>query len=118
MKVNQKTLEPLRVQPAVGMGATLCYPQDKYPLLITKVTAKTICVRMVHTSGDTAPDIKPADRCNGFPVFDYQYSAEELQKAAYGEEIRCYKRQNNRYYTKGGSPIALGFARYYRNYAD
>lgn len=104
-------------QPKPGMGATLCYPSDRYPLLIVAVTAKTITVRRVHTSGDTAPRIEPADRCNGFPVFNYDFKEDELAKAAYGEPIRCYMNKHG-VYKMGCSPVIVGVARYYRNYAD
>lgn len=102
--------------PTVGMGATLCYPQDRHPYVIVAVgaTGKTVQVLPLKTEG-----LKPTGKCNGFPVFDHKIEGDEIGKRMDGMAIRktAHLRKDGRFYL-GGTPLAIGSAQYYRNYAE
>ena len=62
---------------AINVGATLCYPDDRYGYVIVDKTAKTILVRRLSHD---ARKIGPAkDNCNGFLVFNHKYTEERYR---------------------------------------
>lgn len=110
------------IQPYPGMGATLLYPSDRYPAVITAVnqTGTEIEIeplRDVGTDTGHAPDHFNGD----YPVWDHTYTAAEItdlriknNRAKYTARLR----KDGKFYTKGGTPILVGTARYYRDYSD
>lgn len=102
-----------------GTGATLLYPQDRMPYVVVGSTEKTITVvPLPMVSYQTGH--KPRGKHNGFPVWDHTYTDDEIEefttKALIGPK-RAYLRKDGRYYL-GGTPMSVGKARFYRNYAD
>lgn len=109
--------------PAVGTGATLYYPQDRYPYVVVEVsrTGNAIWVKPVETVS-TKTGHAPAGTCNGFPVWDHTYTDDEV-KALVQDGVtptKLTRRADGRYRPVGSSDVVygLGHARYFRNYAD
>jgi hypothetical protein len=108
--------------PQVGTLATLCYPQDRYPLVVTRVGKNWVEVSRIETNG-----LPKTGECNGFPVFDYQWVGNieehpDLKERVTGLGVtaftcKAYLRKDGFYY-RGGTRIRIGSARYYRNYSD
>ena len=100
------------VTPEVGMGATMCYPQDCYPYVVIAVgpNAKTLKVLRLRTDG-----LKPSGQCNGFPVFDEDVPTDRIEGGTL--PAIAYLRKDGRYYVKG-TRLSVGRARYSRNWAD
>lgn len=94
--------------------ATLCYPQDKYPLVVIKRTAKTLTLAYISTDG-----LKPTDFHNGFPVYDHRFTVEEAQELVIKDHtIKAYLTKRGTYQAYGCAPIRLGEARLYRDHSD
>lgn len=106
-----KPKTPIR-RPLINGGATLCYPQDRVPYLIVRVTPNTLVVRPISYDG-----IKPTRYINGFPYFDHLFTFNELQTRVYGKPQRAYLRKDGRYYL-GGNLLITHEARYRRDYSD
>lgn len=102
-------------QPEVGMGATLLYPQDRYPYVITAVTAKTITVQRVETVS-TKTGHSPSHYNGPYPVWSHTYTAEELDNLAIDGERRAYLHRDGRYYL-GRTPLLVGEAIYHRDFS-
>lgn len=102
------------VIPAVGMGATLAYPQDRCPYVVVAVGARTVKVLPLRTDG-----LDPTGQCNGFPVFDYVFSAEQITERVQLNMLpkTAYRRKCGNFYL-GGTLLLVGRARYFRNFAD
>lgn len=106
--------------PQVGQGATEFLPQDRWGYVITKVSksGRQITLARLETP-DLTTGHKPAGDCNGFPVWDHTYTDEELQTMQRPGEIKAFYSENAGCYRIGGyAPLSVGFARYYRNFAD
>jgi hypothetical protein len=120
----------------VGMGATAIYPQDRYPHVITKISAsgKTLTLEPLHTVS-RATGHEP-DRFSGdFPVWDHTYTAEELEALRYSDEERKSYEESHAHLGGGlaftirltdagwrrggkrGTPFHVGEARYLRDYS-
>jgi hypothetical protein len=111
-----------RTVPLVGMGASKLYPQDTYPMRIVKVsdTGHAIWVLPVR-SVSTVTGHTPAGSCNGFPVWDHTYTDAELEALTetHVEPAKATRRGDGTYRLAGGqTQIGVGYARYFRNYAD
>ena len=102
------------------LGATIVYPQDQCPVLLTRVgrAGNTIWFIKVK-SVDSNTGHQPARYEGPFPVWDHTYSEDELVRlgqpsqepriARWSEARQCYL-----WY---GTPVHVGDARYYRNYS-
>lgn len=100
-------------------SATRLLPQDSYPFEIIGRTAKTITVKeLKHLTFKDG--FEPSGYCNGFPVWDHYYTAAEIATLAdpNGRVMTLRMHKDGRYYDSAGIPFAIGFARYYRNFAD
>ena len=112
-----------RCLPTVGQGATKCYPTDKYPMRVVKVsvTGHAIWVLPVK-SVDMSTGHLPDGTCNGFPVWDHTYTEAELDLLTSTHPSYAQKathRQDGTYRLVGTeTQVAVGHARLYRNYAD
>lgn len=121
--VPTQTLDrkPTRTTPAVGMGATKLYPQDKYPLRIVKVspTGHAIWVDEVRTVGG-ATGHAPNGNCNGYPVWDHTYTDADLdQFTEPGYTQKATRRADGTYRLVGEQPVLwVSRACYFRNFAD
>lgn len=99
----------------VGMGATICYPQDAYPAVVTKVskTGKVITVERLETvSAKTGH--KPARFDGPFPVWSHTYTDEELQSMRTGATAVYTWRESTGTW---GPNVRVGSAHYERNYS-
>lgn len=103
---------PVEPEPRFGMGATLCYPTDRRPYVIIHVTKTTVDVLPVSTEG-----LEPDGKCNGFPVYDHRFDVTNLMDRAEPGAARAFRDKSGRYHL-GGIRLAIGYAHYYRNYAD
>lgn len=111
------------------VGATLCYPQDRYPYLIVGATrsGKTINLSSLPTDAFKA-GFSPAGFHNGFPVWDHTWTEEEMEAFLKDEEEPISRpsrkvikaRWSTRFqrWTCNGTPIHVGHARYFRDYSD
>lgn len=104
------------------LGATRCYPQDRYPLWVMGVSksAKTIYYTPVR-SVDATTGHEPARYDGPFPVWDHDYTQDEIVRfadnsnpdlarpARWSEKRNCY--------IDNGTPVKVGVANYHRNYS-
>lgn len=99
----------------VGDLATLCYPSDLYPYIVTAVSPtgrKATIAPIDYTKVQTL-----AGYHNGFPVHDHSFTAAEALEHVQRDWPRtAYLGANG--YTEGGTPLTLGVARYRRDYSD
>lgn len=123
--MDRQTLptRPAATAPAVGMGATQVYPQDRYPYVVVEVsrTGHAIWVKPLRTVfSDTGHE--PEGRCNGFPVWVHVYTEDEIRDLVQADvaPVKLTRRTDGRYRPVGGNDLifGLGQARYFRNYAD
>lgn len=105
----------------VGQGATMQYPQDRYPFIVTAVSksGKSITVSEIKSPDATTGDSADYTH-NGFPVWDKSYTAEELaDRSRYPFTGRTYVlRLTKRGWACKGIPFHVGNARYRRDYSD
>jgi hypothetical protein len=109
--------------PVVGGGATQYYPQDRYGLVVLAVSkggAKVTLAKLCEPSLDTGHS--PADWIGGLPVWDHEYTEDELTSMRYQKYepiVYAYRRDTGgrfRYFLNG-QPVSFASARYYRNWA-
>lgn len=96
---------------AVGKGATLFFPQDRYPYVITAVSKTGGKLTLVGL--DTHPI--PVEK--GTMICSHIYTPEEMATMQTREVIHAYRRKDGNYYVGDGCPVGIGKAFYYRNYA-
>lgn len=107
--------------PVLGGGATHALPQDRMPFVVTAISAsgaKVTLEALQTVGGHTGHE--PAFHVNGWPVWDHEYTDEELKTMRYeGPEFPQYahRRKDGRYYMDG-QRVYFGGARYHRSYAD
>lgn len=123
MDTQTLTRRPAVPVPAVGMGATQFYAQDRYPYVVVEVsrTGHAIWVKPLETVS-TWTGHTPAGSCNGFPVWDHTYTEDEVKSLVQDHVAprKLTRRSDGRYRPVGCSDVVfgLGHARYFRNYAD
>jgi hypothetical protein len=109
-------------EPVVGMGATEVFPQDHWPMRIVRVTDTGSAIWVVPVGTvNLSTGHSPARRCNGYPVWDHTYTDAELDTLteATRTPMEATRRSDGRYRLVGqAAEIAVGAARYVRNYAD
>lgn len=106
--------------PQVGQGATEFLPQDRWGYVVTKVskTGRKITLNRLETPS-LSTGHQPEGNCNGFPVWDHTYTDEELQTMRRDGDVYAFYSDKRGGFTIGGyAPVSVGFARYYRNFAD
>lgn len=99
--------------PVAGNPATLTYPHDRYPYIVTAVskTAHTITLQALDTDG-----VEPQGFWNGCPVYDHTFKLPDTAKRA--ERTIQAKRNRAGSYQVGDVPVTLGMARYCRDFVD
>lgn len=111
-----------RTVPVAGMGATLVYPTDRYPMRIARVSPTGHAIWVLPVSRDLhAQGVRPAYSCNGYPVWDHEYSDAELDALTHTDAAltKATRRHDGTYRLTGGqTQIAVGQAQYFRNFAD
>lgn len=103
---------------AVGDGMTLCYPQDRYPFVVVRVSdsGKTAWVKPLEIV-DLSTGHEP-DRFDGnFPVWSHSYTEEERQSMVQEDAPERMVRLTKRGWASKGTPFTAGAARYHRNYS-
>lgn len=107
-------------KPEVGEGATVSYPQDSYPYVVTSVSpsGKTIGVKPV-TTVDKSTGHEPARYDGPFPVWSHTYTPEELQALVREDAPEQTVRWSAKggYWTCAGTVFQVGTAHYHRNYS-
>lgn len=126
MKIEASHMEKIDPDlPRVGMGATLCYPQDRYPYVVAKVISPThiIIKRLVEPSLTTG-DQPRTYRGGSFPVWDKVYTEADLADPKYACDpndsgLIIHKNKKGLWvHGQERTPVILGTARYYRDYSD
>lgn len=97
--------------PKVGDLATLCYPQDRYPYLVTAVSATGTKVTLAEL--ERAAEA-PARFAGPFPIWD----CDGDPATRTGRTVIAHRQGNGRYAVAGSTPIIFGQARYYRDHSD
>lgn len=94
----------------VGMGATLCYPQDRWPYVVIGIGKYSLKVQRLDTSGlgVTTP--------LGYGIADHTLKPEEYRPI--GEVEHAWKHKDGCYYMGGYIRLTIGKAHYYRDYND
>lgn len=107
----------VRPDPEVGMGATLHYPQDAYPYVISRVSpsGKTIWVKRLDTVS-TATGHEPAYFEGPFPVWHHEYTAAE-RVAFLRASTDEYMVRKGKYGWGGKKDFTIGKAIYHRNFS-
>lgn len=120
----RRYLEALRTAkayvPKVGDGMTIEYPQDRYPLMVTRVSpsGKTAWVKSVRTV-DRSTGHEP-DRFDGpFPIWDHTYTAEELAELVNeaAPEMMVRRSRDGLSWSLNGTHVSSGGATFKRNYS-
>lgn len=98
----------------VGDGATLHYPSDRYPYVVTAVSpsGNKITIEPLNTG------LVPVDR--NF-IARHTFTAEELKDLSLrlgGSRTAHYSKKSGAYMVGGSTPVTVGTAYYYRNYMD
>ena len=108
----------VRPDPEVGMGATLQYPQDAYPFVITRVSpsGKTVWVKPVK-SVDKSTGHEPAHFEGPWPVWHHVYSPAELEQFVQAEAPERMVRKVKYGWASHGTPYSIGQAVFHRNYS-
>jgi len=120
MNDQDRTQEARDYQPQVGDGMTLCYPQDSYPYVITRVSpsGKTVWVKPLQIVDKTTGH-EPARFDGPFPVWSHTYTDEERASMIVenAPERQVSRSRDGLYWTSKGTPFARGGAVYHRNYS-
>lgn len=104
-----------------GTHATLIYPQDSYPMVVSRVSesGKTVWLRsLLPVSKDTGH--APAHFNGPWPVWDHTYTEDEVQDLVieHALERRASLRKDGTWKISGAtSTVMMGTARYYRDYS-
>ena len=91
--------------------ATLCYPQDRCPIVLTRKGKRKMTG--FHLATD---DLTPSGDCNGFPVYNIAILEENAVILA-GRPVSIYRKADGWQYASC-IPVQIGIARYCRNFAD
>jgi hypothetical protein len=118
-EVLQSCRDARDYQPKVGDGMSIVYPQDRYPLVIVRVSpsGKTVWVKPLRTV-DRSTGHEP-DRFDGpWPIWDHDYTDEEREtlREDGAKERQVRRSPDGLSWSSYGTPIARG-ARYFRNYS-
>lgn len=105
------------------VGATLCFPQDRYGMVVVKAskTGTVLYAYRLKTPGlDTGHS--PARFDGPWPVWDHTYTEEEMAKTMRHESggrelLRLNWSEAKQCYRSGGTPVFVGAARYVRNHS-
>lgn len=120
--------EPVTFIPAparravVGRGATLHLHTDKMPYVVVSVspTGAYVVLAPLKDIHDVVK-LPAAGECNGFPVLDHVYTAEEVAACSYSPnsvgQIKATRRWNGGY-MNGSCGVTFDEARIFRNYAE
>lgn len=112
-KINEK------FEVKVNDGMTLCYPQDKQPYVVTRVSesGKTAWVAPLMIL-DGRAGREPDDFDGPFPVWNHKYTEKEILTLKESDipETRIHFNKKRGWINKGGMPFSKG-AVYYRNYS-
>ncbi len=104
-------------EPVVGEGATLCYPQDTYGYVITRVSPSGKTFWMVPLAlVDKTTGHEPDHYEGPFPVWSHTYTEQEREEMRLDTK-EIVVRKVKRGWSRNGTPVALGSARYHRNYS-
>ena len=100
--------------PYVGQPATLCYPDDRYPLKVVSVSpkGKRITLTEVHLS-------RKNEHSEGehFPVVTNVSEEDDLPSIDGRTVAANWSEKHRSYMVAGTTPIALGYARYRRDWS-
>lgn len=89
--------------PQVGDLATMCLPSDSYPYVVVKVSPSG---KQIEVRGIDARIVRGSFQ-TGNAVVEYSVNPNvATRKAHYSEKHGCFK--------QGGTPLAIGHARYYQ----
>jgi hypothetical protein len=97
--------------PMYGTLGTVCYPQDRYPVVVVggSSTGSHLFVAPLRTDG-----LEPAGTSGPFPVFDRRFTVEEaLERAIPARAFRINRKRNGTY----SDYVRLGYASYHRDYS-
>lgn len=104
---------------ARGTALTLCYPQDRYGLVVVSATkARAKVIRLESVSKSTGHE--PARFDGDFPVWHHEYTAEEIAAAlesADDSDLMTATYGAKSGWKLHGTRLAVGKAVYYRNYS-
>lgn len=107
----------------VGDAATMCYPQDLYPMVVTAVSPTGSKITLTRLNYMTpaereAGHLTPDGNHNGFPVYDRTIGVATAPVDAERTETAYWSSANACYMIGGLTPVRLGVARYRRDWSD
>lgn len=108
-----------KTAPQVGDGMTLCFPQDSYGYVVTRVSpsGKTVWVKPLEVV-NKATGHEPTRYDGPFPVWSHDYTEEERRTMVREDAPeRMVRLSKHGYWTSNGLDFAAGGARYHRNYS-
>jgi hypothetical protein len=92
------------------MLATIRFPSDKMPIILTKIGKAKATGYFLETN-----HLQPTGQCNGFPVYNVEILEGEAKETC--KEVVVHKTKRGWQYASG-VPVDMGRAIYFRNYAD
>lgn len=119
MNATKNSTDTTKKIPEVGDGATLCFPQDRYPYVITRVSdsGKTFWAKRLKEV-NLSTGHEPARHEGPWPVWTHVYSDEERQTMVEENTPEIMVRLSKHgYWTSKGLDFALGDAVYHRNFS-
>jgi hypothetical protein len=97
--------------PKVGELATMHYPSDSYPFIVTAVSASGSKVTLAELERAAK---EPARFAGGFPVWDCPGDPSKRT----GRTEVAFRNAQGRYFIGRSTPVTFGYARYHRDYSD
>jgi len=98
---------------AVGDPATMCYPDDRYPYVVTGVTPTTITLEEVDKN---ELEDKRDSMAGDWPVVDR--SSHRTGLPGTGVVVKARRSEKRKmWYAHSTTPIAIGYARYLRDWS-
>jgi len=103
------------MKPKFGMPATILYPTDRYPYLVTYISKNGYKIQL---TGIDTNELTSRYNKTGFPISDYILTDEQLRDVKLTKELKFAYRGKDGNYHCMRCPIVLGEARYYRDLSD
>lgn len=97
--------------PKIGDLATLVYPQDRYPYIVTAVSPSGAKVTLAELERAAS---EPAAYAGPYPIWDCDGDPTRFT----GRTIEAHRKADGRYAVAGSTPISFGRARYHRDWSD
>jgi hypothetical protein len=102
----------------IGDPATLCYPDDRYPYVVTAVTPTTITLERVWVDALDVDNSENGAVRGGWPLNDKSSTKQYLPRETPGKSIKAHWSEKRKtWYVASTTPVVVGYARYLRDWS-